>query len=69
VRKPPNNRMNPTGPIGPRCIGAFAFVVGLAAEWVLHGPARRVMREALGNADLTARLVCMRRMLNVEKAL
>lgn len=28
----PNNRMNPTGPIGPRRIGAFAFVVDLIAE-------------------------------------
>ena len=29
-----NNRMNPTGPIGPRCIGAFACAVGLIAEQV-----------------------------------
>ena len=28
----PNNRMNPTGPIGPRCIGAFACVIGLVVE-------------------------------------
>ena len=29
--------MNPTGPIGPRSIGAFAFAVDLAAKQVLHG--------------------------------
>jgi len=32
VRGRHNNRMNPTGPIGLRSIGAFAFVVGLVAE-------------------------------------
>jgi hypothetical protein len=35
--------MNPTGPIGPRSIGAFAYAADLAAKQVLHGPARRVM--------------------------
>jgi len=39
--------MNPTGPIGPRCIGAFAYVGNLVAKQVLHGPIRRVMRVPL----------------------
>ena len=29
--------MNPTGPSGPRSIGAFAFVGGLLMKQVLHG--------------------------------
>jgi len=40
--------MNPTGLISPRCIGAFACVVGLVVEQVLQAPARRVMWEPLG---------------------
>jgi len=43
----PNNRMNPTGPIGPCCIVASACVVNLTEGQVLHSPARRVMREPL----------------------
>jgi len=39
--------MNPTGPYGPRSIGAFACVVDLVVEEVLHGSARRVMRVPL----------------------
>jgi hypothetical protein len=35
--------MNPTGPIGPCSIGAFAFVAGTVVKQVLHDPARRVM--------------------------
>jgi len=41
--------MNPTGPIGPRSIGAFACADSLVAEWVLHGPARRVMQTVRQN--------------------
>jgi hypothetical protein len=37
--------MNPTGPIGPRSIGVFAFAVGLVVKQVLHGPARRVIHK------------------------
>jgi hypothetical protein len=40
--------MNPTGPIGPRSIGVFAFAVGLVVKQVLHGPARRVMHTVGG---------------------
>jgi len=32
VERPHNHRMNPTGPIGPRSIGAFASAAGLAAK-------------------------------------
>jgi hypothetical protein len=42
-RNAAQHRMNPTGPIGPSSIGAFAFVVGLVLKGDLHGPARRVM--------------------------
>jgi hypothetical protein len=42
--------MNPTGPIGPRSIGAFAFAVGLVVKQVLHGPARRVMHSVMRRA-------------------
>ncbi len=50
-----NHRMNPTGPIGLRCIGAFACVAGLGVELVLHGPARRVMRVPLGGCGAKER--------------
>jgi hypothetical protein len=30
--KQPNNRMNPTGPIGPRSIGAFVCAVDLVMK-------------------------------------
>jgi hypothetical protein len=46
-RNAAQHRMNPTGPIGPRSIGAFAFVVGLVLKGDLHGPARRVMPTAI----------------------
>ena len=51
-RRRPNNRMNPTGLIGPRSIGIPASAVGLVVEQVLHESARRVMRMPLGGQGL-----------------
>jgi hypothetical protein len=54
--KQPNNRMNPTGPIGPRCIRGSAFADGLVVKWVLFGPARGVMRVPLCGIPKKGRL-------------
>ena len=43
--------MNPTGPIGPRSIGAFAYAADLAAKQVLHGPAGYACRSAAEDGE------------------